>query len=195
MIRSDLVAGLMVVAGFIVWLIQRKVNQKTAERLQLETQLADERAQVVEVRRAALAESYSQVLNRLTILEKKGSIDSQTLAMIKQEMLPMAEAMKRKLIDLLQHPSKHFHIPDVLLEKVREVGAALPEELLPILLERRTSDDPHVTEQERLAAEALPILVRLAELEAREVAEEVTSMQLVTSTAKTKETKKQEENK
>ena len=69
----------------------------------------------------------------------------------------------------------------------------MPAGLDEFLQERITSNNPHVTEQEKLAAEALPIITRLAELEAREPHLEITGLQLVTSTAKTPETKKGEE--
>lgn len=188
-LNTILIFVLPFVAGFLVWYIQRSITTKA-------TNLANERALVAEERRAAIALSHEQVLTRLTVLEKQGTADSQTLALLKQEMLPMAEALKRKLVDILTHPSDHFKFPDALLKKVRKRGAEMPAELLPLLKERETSTDPHVTEQEKLAAEALPIIVRLAELEAQEESSaEITGVQLVTSTAKTKETKAAEEGK
>lgn len=183
-----------IIAGFLVWLVQRKINAKAETELKRVAELAEEKAKGAEERRERLAADHALVLNRLAKLEAQGSTDSQTLALLKQEMLPMAEAMKRKLVDILTHPGKEFAKPDELLAKVREVGAPMPPELLPLLKERVTSESEHVTEQERLAAQALPIIVRLAELEAKEAEDvTITGIQLVSSTAKSPETKKEEE--
>lgn len=175
------------IVGFVVWMIQAHMTAKRQKREEEEKALRKERADEEKERRQT-------VLDRLEKLEKQGTIDAQTLAMLKQEMLPMAEAMKRKLVEILTHPSEEFEIPDALLAKVKEVGASLPPELRPLLEERAHSTNPHVTEQEKLAAEALPIITRLAELEAEEAeTAEITSIQLVTSTSKTPSTKRREE--
>lgn len=184
------------IVGFLLWLVQRKINAKAQAELKQVAELAEEKAKGAEERRERLAADHDLVLNRLAKLEAQGSTDSQTLALLKQEMLPMAEAMKRKLVDILTHPSKEFAKPDELLAEVRKVGATMPPELLPLLDERVTSESEHVTEQERLAAQALPIIVRLAELEAKEAKDStITELQLVSSTAKSPETKKEEEGK
>lgn len=192
------------VVGFGVWLVQKRLNEKEiARRFDAaikETarlkEMADrerDRAEHEKAERERIAAGHQVLLDRVTQLEKGSKEDTQTLMLLKQEMLPMAEAMKRKLVELLTHPSEEFKTPDDLLAKVKEPGAAMPEGLQELLTRRIESDSPHVTEQERLAAEALPIITRLAELEAREPHLEITGLQLVTSTAKTPETKKSEE--
>jgi hypothetical protein len=171
------------VVGFIIWLIQRRITAKTLRELEKEKE-----------EKERIAAGHKELLKRVTDLEKQGTSDSQTLALLKQEMLPMAEAMKRKMVEILTHPGEVFKIPDELLAQINEIGAHMPDELAQILKERETSDNPHVTEQEKLAAEALPILVRLAELEAKDAGSAaVTSIQLVSSTAKSSETKRTEE--
>lgn len=197
--------------GFAVWLIQRRINLKElarrdeaekSEKLRLKGEADKERERAEQERGRAerekeraeiIAEGHRVLLNRVTELEKGSKEDTQTLALLKQEMLPMAEAMKRKLVELLTHPSDEFKTPDRLLAEVKKVGAPMPDGLEELLKERIESDSPHVTEQEKLAAEALPIITRLAELEAREPHLEITGLQLVTSTAKSPETKKGEE--
>lgn len=202
---------IVTVVGFGVWLVQKRLNEKeiarrleaaTAETARLKAQ-ADkereraeaerERAEREKERAEVIARGHQVLLDRVTDLERGSKEDTQTLALLKQEMLPMAEAMKRKLVELLTHPSEEFESPDILLAEVKKVGAPMPEGLEEFLKERIQSDSPHVTEQERLAAEALPIITRLAELEAREPHLKVTGVQLVSSTAKTPETKKGEE--
>lgn len=195
---------IVTIVGFSVWLIQKKLNSReVTRRLEAATQetarlkdIADrerDRAEREKEARETIARGHQVLLDRVTELEKGSKEDTQTLALLKQEMLPMAEAMKRKLVELLTHPSKEFKPPDLLLAEVKKVGAPMPEGLEDFLKERITSDNPHVTEQEKLAAEALPIITRLAELEAREPHLEVTGIQLVSSTAKTPETKRGEE--
>lgn len=169
--------------GLFVWHYQ---SRRTATAL---GKLADEKE-----KREAIAKGHQTLLDRVTDLEKTSSSDSQSLALLKQEMLPMAEAMKRKLVEILTHPSPEFQPPDELLALVKKRGAELPQELVPYLEERVKSESPHVTEQERLAAEALPIITRLAQLEDREAeTAEITGLQLVSSTSKSPETKKREE--
>lgn len=202
---------IVTVVGFGVWMVQKRLNSREVtrrlqaatdeaarlkaaadrerERAEQETQRAEREKERAEV----IAKGHQVLLDRVTELEKGSKEDTQTLALLKQEMLPMAEAMKRKLVELLTHPSDEFKSPDLLLAKVKQVGASMPVELEKFLKERIESDNPHVTEQEKLAAEALPIITRLAELEAREPHLEITGLQLVTSTAKTPETKKGEE--
>lgn len=181
---------LSAVVGFVIWKIQSK---SVAKALALKEE-AENKAKVIAKEKEKIEEGHQDVLNRLKELEDKGMSASHTLAALEKDMLPIAEAMKRKMIEVLTHPSDVFKIPDELLAKVKEIGAPMPPELLPILKERETSTNPHVTEQERLAAEALPILVRLAELEAKEdLHAEVTSVQLVSSTVKSTETKREEE--
>lgn len=176
---------LPIVTGFIVWMIQRRITSNALAKL------ADEKE-----KREAIARGHQALLDRVAELERVGAADSQSLALLKQEMLPMAEAMKRKLVDILTHPSDEFKIPDALLAKVKVVGAALPEELEPWLEERAHSTSPHVTEEEKLAAEALPIIVKLAALEAQDADSlTITGVQLVSSTSKSKETKRREEGK
>lgn len=195
---------IVTVVGFSVWLIQKKLNSReVTRRLEAATQetarqkeIADKetyRAEQEKEARERIAAGHQVLLDRVTTLEKQNSEDTQTLALLKQEMLPMAEAMKRKLVDLLTHPSDEFKLPDALLAQVKKVGAPMPADLKPLLRDRIKSVNPHVTEQEKLAAEALPIITRLAELEAREPHLEITAVQLVSSTAKTPETKKGEE--
>lgn len=195
---------IVTLVGFGVWLIQKRLNSKEVERrLEAANQetarlkdVADrerERAEREKEVRESIARGHQVLLDRVSELEKGSKEDTQTLMLLKQEMLPMAEAMKRKLVELLTHPSDEFKSPDVLLAKVKEVGAPMPPDLERFLKERIESDNPHVTEQEKLAAEALPIITRLAELEAREPHLEITGIQLVSSTAKTPETKKGEE--
>lgn len=182
--------------GFIVWAIQRRITTKAAERLEAARLEALDKLETEKERRQKLAAEYKELQDRVAAIEKTGIADSQSLALLKQEMLPMAEAMKRKLVDILTHPSDEFIIPDALLEKVKAVGAQLPAELEPLLVERAHSTSPHVTEEEKLAAEALPIIVKLAALEAEEADSlTITGVQLVSSTSKTKETKRQEEGK
>lgn len=197
---------IVTIVGFTVWLIQKRINDKgVARRLEAanaetarQKEIADkERARAEREKEIAdrIAVGHQVLLDRVSELEKGSKEDTQTLALLKQEMLPMAEAMKRKLVELLTHPSAEFKTPDDLLAEVKKVGAPMPPELQLFLKERIQSDNPHVTEQEKLAAEALPIITRLAELEAREPHLEVTGLQLVTSTAKSPETKKSEESK
>lgn len=203
--------SIVTAVGFAVWLIQRRINTKElarrdeadkSEKLRLKAEADKEReraeqekgrAERERERAETIAKGHQALLDRVSELEKGSKEDTQTLMLLKQEMLPMAEAMKRKLVELLTHPSDEFQAPDVLLAKVKEVGAPMPDGLEELLKERIDSDSPHVTEQEKLAAEALPIITRLAELEAREPHLEVTGIQLVSSTAKTPETKKGEE--
>lgn len=203
--------SIVTVVGFAVWMIQRRFNlreqtrrdeeqtrrlevaSKEAARLKEVADKERDRAEQEKERAEIIARGHQVLLDRVTELEKGSKEDTQTLMLLKQEMLPMAEAMKRKLVELLTHPSDEFKTPDVLLAKVKEVGAPMPEGLEELLQERIHSDNPHVTEQERLAAEALPIITRLAELEAREPHLKVTGLQLVTSTAKSPETKEVEE--
>lgn len=202
---------IVTIVGFAVWMVQKRLNSKevtrrledaTKETARLK-EVADkerdraeqekERAEREKDARETIAKGHQVLLDRVSVLEKQGTQDTQQLAMLKQEMLPMAEAMKRKLVELLTHPSDEFKTPDILLAQVKKVGAPMPPDLKKFLKERIQSDNPHVTEQEKLAAEALPIITRLAELEAREPHLEVTGIQLVSSTAKTPETKKGEE--
>lgn len=202
---------IVTIVGFGVWMVQKRLNSKeVTRRLDAATketarlkEVADkerdraeqekERAEREKEARETIARGHQVLLDRVTELEKGSKEDTQTLALLKQEMLPMAEAMKRKLVELLTHPSDEFKTPDVLLAQVKKVGAPMPPDLKKFLKERIQSDNPHVTEQEKLAAEALPIITRLAELEAREPHLKVTGVQLVSSTAKTPETKKGEE--
>lgn len=184
---------IVTVVGFSVWLVQKRLNTRDTARLKEIADRERDRAEREKQERERIAAGHQVLLDRVSLLEKQNSADTQTLALLKQEMLPIAEAMKRKLVELLTHPSHEFKTPDLLLAKVKEVGAPMPDGLEELLKERIESDSPHVTEQERLAAEALPIITRLAELEAREPHLEITGLQLVTSTAKTPETKKGEE--
>ena len=106
----------------------------------------------------------------------------------------MAEAMKRKLIDILTHPHDEFKIPDDLLAELNEVGAQMPEELKQLMSERTQSVHPDVTPRERLAAEALPVIAELAALEATLAPEMVaTTIQLVSTLADDKHKPKVEE--
>lgn len=202
---------IVTIVGFGVWMIQKRLNSRevtrrledaTKETARLKASADRERDRAEQERdraerekeaREVIARGHQVLLDRVTVLETQGTQDTQALALLKQEMLPMAEAMKRKLVELLTHPSDEFKTPDLLLAQVKKVGAPMPPDLKKFLKERIQSDSPHVTEQERLAAEALPIITRLAELEAREPHLEVTGIQLVSSTAKTPETKKGEE--
>lgn len=180
--------------GFIVWYIQRAITIRTTKRLEKEKSDALKIGKAEEERRQLILDSLAEISSRLVVLEKKDIDDGQTLALLKQEIVPMSEFMKRKLVDILMHPSPEFHAPDRLLETLKEAGAHFPPELEPWLEERKTSGSPHVTEQEKLAAEALPIIVRLAELEAEEAEKtEITEIQLVSSTVKSTETKREEE--
>jgi hypothetical protein len=185
--------AIVTVVGFSVWVIQRRINSKEASRLKDIADRERERAEREKEARETIAKGHQALLDRVSVLEKQNNEDTQTLALLKQEMLPMAEAMKRKLVELLTHPSDEFKPPDLLLAEVKKVGAPMPSGLERFLKERTESDNPHVTEQEKLAAEALPIITRLAELEAREPHLEITGVQLVSSTAKSPETKKGEE--
>jgi hypothetical protein len=202
---------IVTIVGFAVWMLQKRLNSrevtrrldaanKETARLKAAADSERERAEQEKQRaerekeaRETIARGHQVLLDRVSVLERQGTEDTQTLALLKQEMLPMAEAMKRKLVELLTHPSDEFEAPDALLVEVKKVGAPMPPNLERYLKERITSDNPHVTEQEKLAAEALPIITRLAELEAREPHLEVTGVQLVSSTAKSPETKKGEE--
>lgn len=184
---------IVTIVGFGVWMLQKRLNTKETARLKEAADRERDRAEREKETREAIARGHQVLLDRVTILEKSSTEDTQTLALLKQEMLPMAEAMKRKLVELLTHPSDEFESPDVLLAEVKKPGAPMPPGLEGFLKERIQSDNPHVTEQEKLAAEALPIITRLAELEAREPHLEVTGVQLVSSTAKSPETKKEEE--
>lgn len=181
--------------GFMVWYIQSKINARAAAAIMERAEFADERARTVEQNRARIETEYKQVLARLEDVEKAGTADAQSLALLRQEMLPMAEAMKRKLVEILTHPSDDFVIPDKLLAKVKVTGAAMPAELESWLEERAVSTNPHVTEQEKLAAEALPIIVKLAQLEAEDSEAVITDVQLVSSTGLSAATKKEKEGK
>lgn len=198
--------------GFAVWLIQRRLNSRevtrrleaadretarlkaAADRERERAEQERQRAEREKEARETIASGHQKLLDRVSELERASTEDTHTLMLLKQEMLPMAEAMKRKLVELLTHPSDEFKSPDLLLAEVKKAGAPMPEGLEEFLKERIDSDNPHVTEQEKLAAEALPIITRLAELEAKEADTlEITGLQLVTSTAKSPETKKGEE--
>jgi hypothetical protein len=185
--------AIVTVVGFVVWLAQKRLNSKEAARLKDIADRERERAEREKEAREKIAEGHKALLDRVGALEKQNTEDTQTLALLKQEMLPMAEAMKRKLVELLTHPSEEFASTDVLLAEIKKAGAPMPDGLEPFLKERIQSKSPHVTEQEKLAAEALPIITRLAELEAREPHLTITGVQLVSSTAKSPETKKGEE--
>lgn len=185
--------GIVTIVGFGVWMFQKRMNAKETARLKDTADRERERAEREKEARETIAKGHQTLLDRVTVLEKQNNEDTKTLALLKQEMLPMAEAMKRKLVELLTHPSEEFKPPDELLADVKKAGAPMPEGLEEYLLERVESDNPHVTEQEKLAAEALPIITRLAELEAREPHLEITGIQLVSSTAKSPETKLSEE--
>lgn len=169
--------------GFFVWKYQHRETSKALAGLAAEKE-----------KREQEAKEHQELLARMSTLEKTTSSDSASLMLLRQEMLPMAEAMKRKLVEILSHPSPEFHAPDELLALVKKRGAELPKELVPYLEARIKSDSPHVGEQERLAAEALPIITRLAQLEDIEAeSAEITAVQLVSSTSKSTETKKREE--
>ena len=192
-VESIVWLSIVTVVGFGVWAFQRRLSNKETARLKEAADRERERAEREKEAREAIALGHQILLDRVTAIEKQNTADTQTLALLKQEMLPMAEAMKRKLVELLTHPSDEFKPPDLLLAEVKKAGAHMPPGLEQFLAERMRSDNPHVTEQEKLAAEALPIITRLAELEAREPHLEVTGVQLVSSTAKSPETKKGEE--
>lgn len=185
--------GIVTIVGFGVWMFQKRMNSRETARLKEVADRERERAEREKEARETVAKGHQILLDRVSTLERQNSEDTQTLALLKQEMLPMAEAMKRKLVELLTHPSEEFKPPDELLADVKKPGAPMPDGLQEYLLERVESDNPHVTEQEKLAAEALPIITRLAELEAREPHLEITGIQLVSSTAKSPETKLSEE--
>ena len=171
------------IIGFIIWSIQRRITARKQKELEAERK-----------EKERIAAGHEVLLGRVTALEKSSNDDSQSLALLKQEMLPMAEAMKRKLVEILTHPSDEFEIPDRIVAKVNVIGSQMTPELETLLEHRAHSTNPHVTEQERLAAEALPIIMRLAELEAKDAPQaEITHVQLVSSTMKTVETKKKEE--
>jgi len=195
---------IVTIVGFAVWMIQRRLNVKQKAReddaTKKETarlkEIADkerERAEREKERAEAIARGHQVLLDRVTVLEKQNTEDTQTLALLKQEMLPMAEAMKRKLVEILTHPSDEFKTPDALLAQVKVVGAHMPDELKPFLEARINSTSPHVGEYEKLAAECLSLITRMAELEARDPHLQVTGVQLVSSTVKSPETKKGEE--
>lgn len=190
--------GISALVGLVVWAIQSAITSRRVKRIENERVAALDKATIERERREAIAAGHEALLLRVTMLEKLTTTDAQTLALLKQEMLPMAEAMKRKLVEILTHPGDEFVIPDSLLAKVKQVEQPLNEDeklkLAKLLTERATSENPHVTEQEKLAAEALPIIMKLAELEAKEApTAEITEVQLVTSTSKTQATKKEEE--
>lgn len=176
--------------GFVVWRIQNRITaQALAKAAEALEKAADEKE-----KREAIAAGHKELMGRVAELEKQGSEDSQSLALLKQEMLPMAEAMKRKLVEILTHPSDEFIIPDAIVAKVNVVGSKMTPELESLLEKRAHSTNKHVTEQEKLAAEALPIIMRLAELEAKDAeTAEITQVQLVSSTMKSAATKKNEE--
>jgi hypothetical protein len=176
--------------GLLVWKIQSGSTAK-AQKLAAE---ALAKAEDEKKKREDIAAGHQALLNRVSELEKQGVADTQTLALLKQEMLPMAEAMKRKLVEILTHPSDEFEIPDAIVAKVNVIGSRMTQELATLLVGRAHSTNPHVTEQEKLAAEALPIIMRLAELEAKDVGvAEITHVQLVSSTMKSAATKRAEE--
>jgi hypothetical protein len=176
--------------GLLVWKIQSRSIAKAKRIADDALAKADDERE----RRETIAAGHKVLLDRVTELERQGVADTQTLALLKQEMLPMAEAMKRKLVEILTHPSDEFEIPDAIVAKVNVIGSQMTPELETLLEHRVHSTNPHVTEQERLAAEALPIIMRLAELEAKDAPEaEITHVQLVSSTMKTVATKKREE--
>lgn len=195
---------IVTIVGFAVWVIQRRLNaqqkaredeatKKETARLKEIAERERERAEREKEARETIAAGHQVVLNRLTELEKNESAAANTLSLLKQEMLPMAEAMKRKLVEILTHPSDEFKTPDALLAQVKVVGAHMPDELKPFLAARINSTSPHVGEYEKLAAEGLSIITRMAELEARDPHLKVTGVQLVSSTVKSAETKKGEE--
>lgn len=181
--------------GFFVWKIQGRITAKAKALEAKALALAEEERE----KRHALANEQNALLARITKLEYDSSADSQSLALLKQEMLPMAEAMKRKLVEILTHPSDEFKVPDKLLAQLNEVGAQMPPELEPLLEERQCSTNPKVTEREKLAAAALPIITKIAELEAKlHPATVTTKIHLVTSTVenvKTEEYSEEEQQK
>lgn len=169
--------------GFVVWKLQSRTTTRVAERL------AEEQRKLQDT-----AKAHQSVLDRLAELEKNDSWASTKMALLEQEMLPMAEAMKRKLVEILTHPSDEFVIPDAIVAKVNVVGSQMTPELEAMLEKRAHSKSPHVSEKEKLAAEALPIIMKLAELEAEDAeTAEITQVQLVSSTMKSPATKKEEE--
>lgn len=189
--------GLIVFAafvGFVVWAIQSRLNATKALKLKVREADELEKKELRESKAEELAKGHLELIERVSRLEVTTGTDAQTLALLKQEMLPMAEAMKRKLVDILTHPSDEFKIPDALLVSVKAVGGEVTPELEVLLVERAQSTNPHVTEYEKLAAEALRVTAKMAALEAREAPHlEITGVQLVTSTSKSPEKKKHEE--
>lgn len=186
------------VTAFAAWAIQSRIAAKRARVLREKYKVEDDLADSEKEYREFSADAHRRLLERVMLLESKGVEDSMALALLKQEIMPMAEAMKQKLIEVLTHPSDEFIIPDELLDRIKHADAPLTDiewgELHSLLETRIGSDNPHVTEQEKLAAAALPDVIRMAELEAKtKDAAEITEVQLVSSTAKTKETKKVEE--
>lgn len=191
---NTLLAVIGLTLPIVVGLMVRKAERHRAKIFEQEKNLALKTLELEKQAKEEIAEGHKELVAQVTRLQANMAGDSQTLALLKQEMLPMSEFMKRKLIDVLMHPSEEFKIPDKLLKQVAELGAPMPAELAPLLEERVHSDNPHVTEQEKLAAQALPIITRMAELEAKEVDSlVVTGIQLVSSTIKSHETKKEEE--
>lgn len=164
--------------GFFVWKIQGRITAKAKALEAKALALAEQERE----KRHKLANEQNALIARILKLEHDSTVDAQSLALLKQEMLPMAEAMKRKLVEILTHPSDEFKVPDKLLAQLNEVGAHMPPELEPLLAERQQSTNPNVTEREKLAAAALPIITQIAELEAKMTPELVTTkIHLVTS--------------
>lgn len=197
--------GISALVGLAVWLIQRYLTARSQRIAEEKKASHDERVAIEVERRETIANKMSLMDARILIMENRASIidgkfaeDSKNLALLKQEVLPMAEAMRRKFIEELIHPSDEFKIPDEAILIAKDVDRVLTAseqaDFDAALLERITSTSPHVTEKEKLVAKLLPDMIKLAQIE-RDEAEsaEITAVQIVTSTVKTTATKKEEE--
>lgn len=204
---NNLVVGILIsmglvlfaaIVGFAVWGIQSRMNAKRAAKLKSDDADALERKELREGIAEDLAEGMAELVDRVKKLEVTTGTDAQTLALLKQDMLPVSEFMKRKLVDALLHPSEEFIIPDEVLRRVIVPGKPLSEseyrELTELVNVRVNSHSLHVTELEKLQAQALPLLVRIAEIE-NEMAptSEITEVRLVTTISKSPDSKKREE--
>lgn len=121
-------------------------------------------------------------------LEAIARDNKEKLSVMNQTVIPMYEAMKMKMVQILTHPHDEFMFPDILLQKLNGKGGTYltvkeMDKLEELMKERERDQHPDVTPEERLAAAALPIIIKLAVIE-KQTPDPVTSIQLVSTTIK-----------
>jgi hypothetical protein len=187
MIFSTVIAA---VFSMGTWWIQKKVLAKRtteSEKRSADLKKILDHEKEDKERIAATAKDLAETVDQLRI---DFTLAQQKLAIMNQTVMPMYEAMKLKMVEILTHPHAEFKVPDELLAKVTEGHLTTEEtkELESLLLKRATDPHEDITPQERLAAVALPIIIKLAEIE-KESDDPISSVQLVSNTVKSKEEK------